>query len=182
MNKRNQLSYKILKIIGFGVLVTAGSILAPTLPYALLRAFVKKKLGSKYTDKQINSSVKYLKRKKLIAFKSRQNKIIISKPGKRHLAKLNIDKITIPQQSWDGRWRLLTFDIPEPKRKARRVFREKLKNLDFFHFQRSVFVFPYRCKDEINNIAETLNIQDHIHILVCDRFTGDRQLVKKFKL
>lgn len=184
MNKHTQLSYKILKILGIGALITVMSILSPALPYTLLREYIKRKLGSKYTARQINTSLKYLKHKKFIAFKFQENKlkIIVTKLGLRRLAKLSLNEITIDPVAWDGRWRLLTFDIPENLKSARQAFRCKLKELGFFHFQRSVFILPYPCELELNEISDILSIREHMYLLTCDRFAGDQPLIKKFKL
>lgn len=184
MRPKNELSYKILKILGIGALITVASILSPTLPYVLLRAYLKRKLGSKYTPYQINNSLAYLKRKKFIAFEFKQNKlkVLVSKLGRRHLAKQSINEIEIKPISWDNRWRLVTFDIPESYKSARQTFRRKLRQLGFFHFQRSVFILPYPCSLELGELAELLNIREYVHTLTCDRFPDDQPLLKKFKL
>ncbi|OGE88032.1 MAG: CRISPR-associated endonuclease Cas2 [Candidatus Doudnabacteria bacterium RIFCSPLOWO2_02_FULL_49_13] len=184
MKPKNELSYKILKILSVGALITAVSILSPTLPYVLLRAYLRRKLRTKYTPYQINNSLAYLKRKKFIAFKfkERKLKIMISKLGRRHFAKQSMNEIEIKPTTWDRRWRLLTFDIPENHKGARQTFRRKLKDLGFFHFQRSVFIFPYACELELGELANILDIREYVHILICDRFPGDQPLVKKFKL
>ena len=54
----------------------------------------------------------------------------------------------------DGEWRIVIFDIPEKFKKAREALRMKLKELGFLELQKSVFIFPYECEDEINFIVE----------------------------
>src|SRR3989344_7059632 len=55
------------------------------------------------------------------------------------LAKAKIQK----QQKWDGKWRLVIFDIPENKRELRDKFRTLLKKNNFYKLQHSVFFHPY---------------------------------------
>ena len=43
---------------------------------------------------------------------------------------LNNFKITTPD-SWDKKWRIVIFDIPEEKKVAREILREKLKKIGF---------------------------------------------------
>src|SRR3989344_4593151 len=53
---------------------------------------------------------------------------------------------------WDKLWRLVIFDIPEEERTGRMALAAKLKELGFYPLQKSVFIHPYECKDEIDFI------------------------------
>lgn len=77
---------------------------------------------------------------------------------------------------------LLTFDIPEEKEGKREYFRRRLKKLGFYHFQRSVFIIPYPCEKEIEEVAAILEISLNIHILIAQRFEGDEELIRRFNL
>ncbi len=180
----DSLSVKILKILGASALFTVVSILSPAFPYAVLKAYLKHRLGNNYNNNQIHDSLKYLKRKKFIAYEFKQNKlkVIITNFGQQYIKRVGLNEITIKPTLWDGRWRLLTFDIPEFKKTARQTFRGKLKQLDFYHIQRSVFILPFPCESEIYEIANILKIRPFMHLLTCDRFPGDAKLVKKFNL
>ena len=70
-----------------------------------------------------------------------------------------------PSKKWDKKWRLVLFDIPETKKKIRDALRRKLKELGFLEFQKSVFVYPYSCRDEINFVTNFWNIPEHVHYL-----------------
>lgn len=179
-----KLSIKILKTVGIGLGIAAVSILAPQLPYFLLKAYLKEKLKEPYSQSQMHNSISYLKRKKFIAFEYKENKIkvILTKLGHQHLNKIAFEEIKIQPVRWDGRWRLLTFDIPEYKKGARQTFRRKIKEISFFHFQRSVFIFPFPCNKEIDEMTKLLEIRPFVHLITCDRFAGDSSLLKKFKL
>lgn len=174
----------ILKLAGMGLLFTAASILAPQLPYFALRALIKKKFGKDYSDRQVGNSVGYLKRKQFIALERKKGKIetVLTKLGHKHLKRLSLNEISIKPTSWDGQWRLLTFDIPESHSSARHIFRRKLKELGFFHFQRSVFILPYDCEKEINTITKILGLHYYVHVLTARRFPSDRPLLKNFGL
>lgn len=182
--KQKEISLRILKIAGITTLVLAASILAPQLPYFLIKAALKKKFKTNYNHKQIRNSVNYLRRKKFVAYQREENKwkLILTKLGKKKLNEEKIAQIKIPSQSWDGQWRLLSFDIPEDNKPAREAFRRKLKELGFFHFQRSVFILPYECEKEINQITDYLNISSNVHLITAKRFKSDHGLIKRFNL
>jgi phenylacetic acid degradation operon negative regulatory protein len=139
---------------------------------------------SGFERRKVKKSLYYLKRKKFIAFPARSplGRILLTKLGVHKLNQKKFDELTIKPEAWDGKWRLLTFDIPEKEYSRRDMFRRKLKELGFFHFQRSVFVLPFDCEKEINLISDFLKITPCVHILVADRFRGDKELVKKFGL
>ncbi len=67
---------------------------------------------------------------------------------------------------WDGYWRLIIFDIPEDRKFAREALRRRLKYFNFFPLQKSVFVFPYKCEDEIRALGEYFIINDNIEIIL----------------
>jgi|SRR3989344_9096789 len=137
-----------------------------------------------FSRKQIQRSLYYLKNKKFIAFPARTplDRIVLTKLGINRLNEIKFEKLQIKPQPWDGKWRLLTFDVPEDQYARRDIFRRKLKELGFFHFQRSVFIIPHPCAKEINMITEYLRISPNVHLLTADRFHGDSYLVKKFQL
>ncbi|OGE79048.1 MAG: CRISPR-associated endonuclease Cas2 [Candidatus Doudnabacteria bacterium RIFCSPHIGHO2_01_FULL_46_14] len=142
------------------------------------------KYMEKYNRREIQRRLYYLKHKKFITFPARSPKgqVLLTKLGLRRLNQIKFQKIRIKRTVWDGAWRLLTFDIPEKNSGTRQTFRRKLKELGFFHFQRSVFVLPYECKTEIDLITDYLKITPCVHLLQANRFFGDKELIKKFNL
>lgn len=180
------LSITILKLAAFGVALTAASILSPNFLLNAIKTYLKYKYDeAKYYDylnkQRIRNSLRYLKRKHFIAFPGK-GKFAITRKGVGRLARVNVDQITIKRVPWDGRWRLLIFDIPEEKEPIREYFRRRLKGIGFYHFQRSVFIIPYPCEKEIDAICEELQIESDVHLITTDRFEGDEDLKKFFQL
>lgn len=178
------LSLYLLKLTGMGALFIGASILAPAFPYQAVKHLLKKKFKTDYNDRQIASSIRYLKRKQFIAFENKQSKFraVMTKLGKRHLKQISIDLIKIKPHAWDGKWRIVMFDIPEDHKSARHAFRRRLQELNFVHFQRSVFLLPFRCEEEIKTIANALNVLPDVHVLTAERFRHDTKLLKKFNI
>ncbi|MBI4034031.1 MAG: hypothetical protein HY378_00590 [Candidatus Brennerbacteria bacterium] len=95
----------------------------------------------------------------------------------------DIDNIKLKRQRWDGKWRLVTFDIPDSKKTAREALRRKLKELDFYPLQKSVFITPYRCEDEIDFICSVFDVnRNNVLILEVNKFEGAEKLKHHFKL
>ncbi|MDO8515197.1 MAG: CRISPR-associated endonuclease Cas2 [bacterium] len=87
--------------------------------------------------------------------------------GKKLYDQNNLDQITISKPVvWDGKWRIVIFDLPEKEgKRTRDVFRNKLKDLGFILLQRSVFVCPWPCEQEIIDLAQILGIENFVQII-----------------
>ena len=107
--------------------------------------------------------------------------VIITKKGISHAKLLDLDNLTIDKpRKWDGKWRIVFFDIPEKKRKARNALREKLRDLGFCEMQKSVFVLPYECQDEINFVVSIFNIKPYVQYAEMTNPTNELKLRRIF--
>lgn len=183
------LSITILKLCALGVAFTAASILSPTFLLKAIKGYLKYKYDEaayyQYLDeKRIKRSLRYLKRKNFIAFpaKGKKGQFVVTRPGNKRLSEIELEEITIKPGPWDGRWRIVMFDVPEVKSGKRHIIRKKLKQLGFYHFQRSVFLFPFPCEEEIAKIKEILDIETEVHLLTADGFPGDEELIRTYNL
>ena len=96
-------------------------------------------------------------------------KIEITNKGKTRLLEYDYDNIEIKKPKVDGKWRLIIFDIPEQRKRDRDALRRKLIELGFTRLQDSVFASPYPCKDEIDFLANYLNISDFVTLAVIEK-------------
>lgn len=71
-------------------------------------------------------------------------------------------------RKWDRRWRIVIFDIPQELHRNRVALGRKLKNLGFYMLQKSVFVFPHPCEEELGYIGGELEISDYIDIITAE--------------
>jgi DNA-binding transcriptional regulator PaaX len=109
--------------------------------------------------------------------------MVLSDQGKRIVLKYNLDemKIKIPKK-WDGKWRIVMFDVPESRRILRDAFRFHLKNMGFHEFQKSVFIHPHQCKSELEFLIEYYDCRKYVRQLTVDEVDNDIHLKKIFKL
>jgi len=119
-----------------------------------------------------------LKKKDLIKF-SDNNLFTLTERGKEVLLKFDMDDIKLADfdaQKWDNIWRVLIFDIPEPARAIRNLFRAKLQELGFYTLQKSVYVTPRPCEKEMMELARMLKIGDKVLVLEAKKL-GQRELI-----
>lgn len=86
------------------------------------------------------------------------------------------------KKKWDGKWRVVIFDIPEKSRKARDGFRDSLKRLGFRFLQHSIWVCPFGDFDDIQQLAKDFRIEKCVVLMVVDQISNDLLYKKKFNL
>jgi len=103
--------------------------------------------------------------------------------GESKLHNIVIDEIEIKNlKNWDGKWHLVMYDLPIRFKKARNAFRWKLKDLGFFQFQKSAWIYPYPCEEEILFVADFYGVRKHVEILEIDKILDDTKLKAHFGL
>ena len=109
--------------------------------------------------------------------------MMLTDKGKKKVITFNIDNMEIKKpKAWDKKWRMVIFDIPEKKRAARDVLREILKRMSFYEFQKSVFVHPYPCQDEIDYLIEYYEIRPYVRIVTATELDNELHLCKIFNV
>ncbi|MFN7088841.1 MAG: hypothetical protein ACK4NX_03460 [Candidatus Paceibacteria bacterium] len=181
---KGSLAKEILLILAGGaifstIMLTPG--LSSVLP-SLIKTLSQRTGGQ---PRSIKNALFRLKGDRLIDFQEKNNMIIlkITDKGKKKtlMYKLEDLKITKPKK-WDRLWRMVIFDIPEKRRNARTALREKLQELGFYPLQKSCFVHPFECKDEIDFISEVFQLAPYIHYVVAKSIEGEDFLKRHFGL
>lgn len=109
--------------------------------------------------------------------------ITLNEKGRRLAEFYKIDDLKIKRpKKWDGNWIIVIFDIPERRRGIRDAIRTHLKNLGFFEFQKSVFIFPFPCTEEIDFIVRFYKAREHVRIISANSIDNEYDLMKKFGL
>ena len=83
---------------------------------------------------------------------------------------------------WDGKWRLLIFDIPEYRKRTRNQVRTTLQGLGFHRLQDSVWVYPYDCEDFVILLKTDLRIGKDLLYIIADQIENDRAVLNHFGL
>jgi hypothetical protein len=156
---------------------------------AIFSAFKGTKRSKNYSNKQLQNSFYKLKNRKLIEIIQEGDekfKVQLTNAGQKRIKDFCFEALAIATpEKWDKKWRVLIFDIPtKPKiyHQAREALRHKIKELGFYQMQKSTWVYPYECEDEILFIAELFQVQKHIEILTVEKLLHEDRLKKKFDL
>lgn len=150
---------------------------------------VVREIGTEWQNinrQQRNQAIRSLYRSKLISAVENENgfvTMVINDAGKKKVLSYELDKMTIKQpRHWDGFWRMVVFDIPEKHKQAREALRNKLKELGFYQYQRSVFVHPYECQGEIDFVIEAFEVRPYVRYIVAKQLDNNLHLRNIFGL
>ncbi len=142
--------------------------------------------GKKYDKKQIREALNTLRKQKLIEYVTQKNgktMVRITKKGETKLRAFDIELIKIKKQTkWDGKWRLVMYDIPIRFTKGRESLRYHLKELDFYQFQKSAWICPYPCEDEIIFIADFYGVGKYVNVLIVEDVPEDTKIKRYFNI
>lgn len=83
---------------------------------------------------------------------------------------------------WDGLWHIVVFDIPEKYKWARLALRDKLLDLGFFPYQKSVYIHPYPCRDEVDFVVEYFKMRRFVRYGILTHITNEAELLLYFNL
>ncbi len=169
------------------MIVIAGVItIAASSPYFINNLLRNHKRFKQYPKQRITDTFARLKREGLIKIEKRGKQIYIklTAEGKKKANYYQINDLLIKKpKRWDKKWRVVIFDIVELKRSRREAFRGKLKELGFYQIQRSVWVYPFECRDEINLLRDFFGFnKSDIRLIIAEKVEDDENLKKIFKL
>jgi DNA-binding transcriptional regulator PaaX len=107
----------------------------------------------------------------------------LSDKGREQLAKYELgDYFEEKPSSWDGKYRIIIFDIPETKKLIRKALRKQLIEWGFIHLQHSVWVYPYECQEIITLLKTRFGIMSDALYMVVESIENDRWLKREFNL
>ncbi len=169
----------ILAAIGVAGIITI-AVIAPN-SLQILKLFDLDKRH--YKSQSVYKTLKRLQNQRLVEIGEKDGRtvITITEKGKKRLLAYDFEEMRILKpKKWDGKWRIVGFDIPEKQKKAREALRRKLKELDFLQIQKSLFLHPYSCREEVEFIGEIFQINKYIIFIETTSITNEDYLKRKF--
>ncbi len=182
-DKRKNIQKIILNTIyALGILSVVA--VAPNV-FSVIRQFEGPRKRKKNLKYSINESFARLKEKGLIEiFEINGKKVTrITKKGEDKLDFLDKHdfKLKIPKK-WDGRWRVVIFDIKESRSKTRFLLRKTLSQIGFIRLQKSVWLYPYDCEDLVSLLKADFKIGKDVLYMIVEKLENDWHLRKTFNL
>jgi len=83
---------------------------------------------------------------------------------------------------WDGKWRIVLFDVPESKRPVRDYLRGVLQRLGFREFQRSMWVWPHKLPTFLKRLLADPEMRKYTRAITTYDIDYDEDLRRNFRL
>lgn len=137
-----------------------------------------------YFPYSIEKAANQLERQGLVEKQSTKEGISvkISNKGKIQILKYNLLELKPPKEKWDGKWRLVFFDVVELERNKRDALRRYLRQIGMEQFQESIFVSPFNIFDQLQYIREILDIPHAVKMARLDWIENETELKEIFEI
>jgi len=176
-DKKKNLQRVILATVA-GVGILSIGLLAPNVIGAMSKLGL---LPNKRQKEYIGSSASKMVKKGLLKYNGKFYELTLS--GKKQLRRWEFAHFRIDKpKKWDSKWRVIIFDIPDRKRKARDQIRYLFKSAGFYLLQESVWVYPYDCEDIIALLKTDFGVGKELLYLIVEELENDRHLRGEFGL
>lgn len=175
INKIDPKVKDILALLGVGTFLAA-SLVFPGLP-VLAKAVIdvrneaerekRMKEWDKYNLWRLRQVIKRMQDSKYVEiFDDNGISVVrISEEGKKKLFKYNLEDISLDESGWDGKWRLIIYDVALAKKSQSEMFRRTLNKLKLLKLQKSVYLTPFKCEDQIEYLRQMYDIGQETIIL-----------------
>lgn len=173
---------KILLLLEAGIILSLTA--SPKAQFKIIKAAAKE--WREINRRSLKTAIRRLYQSKLIS--SHENKdgtitLGLNEEGKKKVLRYNLDKLEIKKpQKWDNLWRIIIFDIPERLKTKRDALVWKLKHLGFSAIQKSVFIYPFACQEEIDFLIEVFELRPYVRFIVAQEIDTALELKAKFHL
>jgi phenylacetic acid degradation operon negative regulatory protein len=128
-------------------------------------------------ETSVRTSLSRLKKEGFVESKRRDRKAFYSLTdlGKDTIIFKDYKLLTPQERYWDGRWHIVTFDVPERLRYSRDALRKKLLFLGYGTLHTSVMISPYNKGDEIKETLKEYGIEEHVEFFSA-HYAGDKNV------
>lgn len=171
--RRNAKTKEVLALIGKGLMLAA-VLFAPNMARILPRGDTDPtwaeldRYSKMYNIWSLKRTIRRLQKQRMVSIEKRgdQEVLALTEKGKKRILQISLDELSLKDAgNWDGKWRLVIYDISDRRRRLRDVVRETLIRLNFLKIQESVFITPHPCFREIEFLRTYYGLRDEINIL-----------------
>ena len=174
-----------------GVIGLAGLLSVIAIAPGVLGALKLFGFNKKYNEKYFTNTLYRMKSKGLIEWVEKKNGkkyIRLTKLGEKKFNHYKLHGQFNPLQKkfqkrfWDGKWRVVIFDIPNAHNKIRDKVRRELSSFGFIKLQGSVWIYPYDCEEFVNMIKADKRIGKQILYIEANKVEYDKAFKSEFGL
>ncbi|MEI7424938.1 MAG: hypothetical protein WCK10_02355 [Candidatus Staskawiczbacteria bacterium] len=107
--------------------------------------------------------------------------VSLSEKGKLRALNLSFRRLSHRKERWDGKWRMVAFDIPEDHKKGRNALWYRLKLAGFYELQKSLFLYPYDCEKEIKAFIKLFKLDKYVRFALLEYIDNEEEVKKALR-
>lgn len=178
---------QVLSLLGAGAALSA-VVLVPNSALALAPMLKKHKdwdAWKHFNPSYLRRTLQRLEQQKLVDKKEENGQTVIklTANGKRKILRYNLDHLEVVKpKSWDGKWRLVLYDVPIAQRALGELVRQTLQTIGFYPIQKSVYLYPYPCFDHIEFLREYYGLGNALQYMLITHIEHDDAYKTYFNL
>lgn len=159
-------------------------------PYLLVAAMplARNWKDSPRNRQRFSNTFSYMKRRGYLEVEEGKGQINITltQKGKEHARKGYARVLSLQPPTtaaWDGKWRIILFDVPTAERTKRNAFRTLIRRLGAIMVQKSVWLYTRDCSEQVQLLKDFFELdEDQVRLVVADSIGDDKAFRKHFKL
>jgi len=174
----------ILRTLAVGGILSVALVAPKTL--TLLKKLDRSAANRKNLYRRITQAITDLEYAGLVKTSGQRGKrnVTLTEKGRDAIKTIYTSEYRIPEPAfWDGKWRVVMFDIREKRRKSRSQLRLLLAGAGFLRLQDSVWIYPYPCDEFIGLVRAHLKSgTGEMLSFVAEALESDKRLREHFRL
>jgi len=166
-----------------------GSFRRPLLPLVIdeIKRLLKELKEIEVDEKRIKQSLENLEKKEIIDLVEKNDEIFVhlKNDNNPQVIKYSIKallELKQKEKKWNKKWFMVFFDVPEIQRNKRDYLRKFLNKIGFYRYQKSVYIFPYECEEEINLIKKIVERAKYMKYIIAEKIEDEDAIKTFFKL
>jgi phenylacetic acid degradation operon negative regulatory protein len=84
-----------------------------------------------------------------------------------------LQRVTLSENKWNGKWLIFSFNIPERKRKLRTALKDELILRGFGRLHTNLWISPYDLREKCNQFIKRFGLKKFTVMFMADCISGD---------
>lgn len=131
----------------------------------------------KFKKKIIRNNLYRLEKQGLVKQDPKEKVYYLTDKGEEFAAYIK-NKFLILKEPWDGKLRLVIFDVPEEKKYWREIIRKELLLMQFQQLQKSVYVGKYPLSQSFCQQMEKAGVGSYVFIFTIEKADRHEEILK----
>lgn len=186
--KKGEIGKIILAVLGIGIVLGGSVFITPNFPIVLggLLKLIEEARGIKIPRLKMRRALEKLEKRKIISLEKKGKEVYVKVLDKwnSEMIKYSIESILAlkKKKKWSQKWFMVVFDIPEEEKNKREFLRGFLKQVGFFPYQKSIYVYPYECEKEVELMKKIVEGGKYIRYIIAEKIEEEKKLKRVFAL